>query len=318
MSDFESDLPQDDEPTPAKRPRRRMLWFAGGTGLLLLVVTLTLLIWANSSGCEDLIRRRIVAELEAMTGGRIEIASLHWRLFDLEADLGGVVIHGREAQNEAPYARVDDLHVGISVLNIFSPSIRLRHLELTRLAVHLIVYPDGTTNQPQPRRGMASSGRKGLDTFFKLRAGHIAVEEGSLDFESRSTDFDFQHRHLRLDFAANDVSTILSYLPASGRNPEGYRIEAGVHDLPFESRQTLAPRRIVGRPVTFSSVPTSPTMQLIFARSASRQAARGARTNLDSLGLAERLHPPPLAGNGPGRWIGHLVAESHPGLSQCA
>ncbi len=71
--------------------------------------------------------------------------------------------------------------------------------------MHLIVYPDGSTNQPQPRKPR-KPGEPVLDRFFDLKAGHVTVEQGDLDYENRAAAFDFQDRHIPLDFAASDLS----------------------------------------------------------------------------------------------------------------
>ena len=72
-------------------------------------------------------------------------------LTDLEAEAGGIVIHGLEDPGEAPYAQVESLRVRISILGFFSPRILLRELEVLKPQIHLIVYPDGSTNQPHPK-----------------------------------------------------------------------------------------------------------------------------------------------------------------------
>lgn len=221
-------LPPTDPPEvqTASRPRRRWLWIGGALLAAFTVLVIGVLIWANSSSAENLVRHRIVAAIETATGGRTEIASFHWQPFNLEADLDGLVIHGREAPSEAPYARVGRLHVSISILGILSPKILLRDLDITQPELHLIVYPDGTTNQPQPRKPRTSQ-KPVLDTFFDLKANHVAVRQGILDFESRSTSFDFKNRRLPLDFEASDVSAVLAYVPAKGKDPESYHIELG-------------------------------------------------------------------------------------------
>jgi translocation and assembly module TamB len=104
----------------------------------------------------------------------------------------------------------------------------LRDLEIIGPQFHLIVYPDGTTNQPQPR---VQSNMHPVDTLFDLHAGHVAVEQGVLDYEDRASNFDAQNRRIPLDFAARDVSVVLDYVPASWKNPESYHVEAGAHDL---------------------------------------------------------------------------------------
>jgi translocation and assembly module TamB len=215
---------------PARRLRRRILRYGGGAAILLIGALIGGFFWASSAGFENLVRERLVARLETATGGRVEIASFRWHLLDLDAEVAGLVIHGREAAAEGPYAQVDHLHVRISVLGFFSPRILLRDLEIIRPAFHLIVYEDGTTNQPHPRTA-PNPGKRVLDTFFDLKADHVSVEQGTLHYENRAADFDFQNRLARLDFAASDVSLVLSYAAASGTMPESYRIEAGARGL---------------------------------------------------------------------------------------
>lgn len=214
----------------ARQPRRRWIWFAGCTAVLLVGAIFGLIIWAGSPGCEELVRKRLVTTIEAATGGRVEIAEFHWRLLDLDAEASGLVIHGRENTGEAPYARVDHLHIRISILGFFSPRILLRDLEAVHPAVHLIIYADGSTNQPQPRKPRTSN-KPVLDTLFDLRASHVAVERGTLDYENRAANFDFEDRLMPLDFAANDVLLLLSYVPAYGSTAEVYRIDAGARDF---------------------------------------------------------------------------------------
>ena len=228
---------------PPRPARRRLLRIGLGATALFVVAVLALLLWAGSSACENLVRKRIVAQIETLTGGRVEIAAFHWHLFDLDAEASGIVIHGREALSEAPYAQIGHLHVKISVLGFLTPHIVLRDLEVTQPAFHLIVYADGTTNQPQPRKPRSPAKNHGIDTLFSLRAGHLAVEQGTLDYENRAANFDFQNRYVRLDFGANDVSAQLAYIPASGTAPETYRIEAGARDMRVirgENAQPLA------------------------------------------------------------------------------
>jgi translocation and assembly module TamB len=189
-----------------------------------------MILWAGSASFENLVRQRLIAHIEDATGGRVELASFHWHLFSLDAEATGLVIHGREALTEAPYAKAGRIHVAISVLGFFSPRILLRDLEIIQPAFHLIVYPDGSTNQPRPAKPSRLS-KSGIDTFFDLKADHLALEQGVLDYEDREEDFDFQNRLIRLDVAAKDVSVLVSYVHPSGTNPENYRIVAGARDI---------------------------------------------------------------------------------------
>ena len=239
MSEPETELPvpESDLPAPPRRPSRLRRFFLRHVPLaiatlviLIALATFGLYLWMSSAQFEGLVRGRLVARIEQSTGGRVEIAAFHWRLLDLEADAGGLVIHGKEAPGEGPYASVDRLRVRFSLLGFWSPSVRLRDLEIYRPALHLIVYPDGSTNQPHPRTPRNLSAHD-LDTLFNLQASHISVEQGVLDYDNRAASFDFQNRFVPLDFQANNVALLMSYVPAQAATPESYRIEAAATDL---------------------------------------------------------------------------------------
>ena len=236
----ETPVPEAPEPVAepkAPRPSRlrrfflRHLPLTVAAAAVLLAVTLTgLYYWASSPGFENFVRRQMVVKLEAATGGRVEIGSFHWHLLSLEAEADGVVIHGLEAPGETPYAQVEKVRVWWSKVGFWIPHFPLRELVILRPHLHLIVYPDGSTNQPQPRKPR-KPGKPVLDSFFDLKASYVAVEQGVLEYDNRAAAFDFQDRRIPLDFAASDLSLHMAYVSGTAMNPEFYRIEAGVRDL---------------------------------------------------------------------------------------
>ena len=224
--------PGDEEQEKPRRPRRRYLRhvFWGGTGLAFLLIAgiVALYFWASSSSFENIIRKRLIARIEEATGGRAEIASFHWKLLKLEADADGVVLHGREAAGEQPYGQLASLHVSMSILDLWSPRVLLRDLTLEQPQVHIIVYPDGSTNQPQPRQKTETHP---LDTLFQFQADHVEVNHGVFDYDNRADQNDFQQRKIPVDFRANDVSLLMKYIPAGVSTVESYHLDAGIHDL---------------------------------------------------------------------------------------
>jgi translocation and assembly module TamB len=240
----ERDLPSADlrEPGPPPRPARRKwgrlrrFFFRhlplSILGLVVLAVFTAIgaYFYMSSARFENLVRGRLIAEIERFTGGRVEIGSFHWRLLDLEADMDGLVIHGLESPDEAPYAQVDRLRIDISLLGFLSPRILLNDLEIDRPQIHLIVYPDGQTNQPQPLKPR-TPGESTLDRLFDLRAGSVTVAQGVVDYDNRAAAFDFQNRYAPLDFTASDVSLAMSYVPSKNTAPETFHVEAGARDL---------------------------------------------------------------------------------------
>jgi translocation and assembly module TamB len=249
----ERDAPGQVVPPRPNRLRRFFLLHlpatVDGAAILLAATAAGLYFWASSVAFENYVRERMVCELETATGGRVEIGSFHWNLLHLQTEVDGLVIHGLEGPGEAPYAQVEHIGVRLSLLNFLSPRILLTNLEIFRPQLHLIVYPDGSTNQPQPRKPR-KPGKPMLDRFFDLKAGHIAVQQGVLDYENRAAAFDFQDRHIPLDFNASDLSLRMAYTPAAAGAPKSYRIEAGVRDLSLVrgalSKQGKAPPLVQG------------------------------------------------------------------------
>jgi translocation and assembly module TamB len=211
-----------------RRYLRHLLWGGAGLALLLILGVVGLYFWANSSSFENIVRRRLISRLEDATGGRAEIGSFHWELLKLECEADGVVLHGREAAGDPPYAQVASLRVAVNVLGLWSPRVLLRNFVLERPQIHLIVNRDGSTNQPQPR---TKTDTHLLDTLFDLQAGHVEVNHGVFDYDERSDESDFQGRHIPLDFSANDVSLLLRYVPVNGQIQESYHLDASLRDL---------------------------------------------------------------------------------------
>ena len=228
-------VPSGPDEVSHKKPRfsrrrylRHLFLGVAGLAVLLIVGVVGLYFWASSSSFENIVRKRLIARIEEATGGRAEIGSFHWDLLKLECEADNVVLHGREAAGEKPYAQAESLRVAVNVLGLLSPRVLLRNFVLERPQIHLIVNRDGSTNQPHPR---TKTDTHVLDTLFDLQAGHVEVNHGVIDYDERSDEIDFQDRHIPVDFAANDVSLLLEYVPGSGYKQESYHLESSLRDL---------------------------------------------------------------------------------------
>ncbi|MGB9291304.1 MAG: translocation/assembly module TamB domain-containing protein, partial [Terracidiphilus sp.] len=226
------------EEKPRSRVRSRLRRFflrhlpltAAAAVILLVLLAVGAYFIASSSAFENEVRQRLIVQIENATGGRVQIASFHWHLLRLEAEADGVVIHGLEDPGEAPYAKIDRLRAQVSIFGVFSPHILLRDLQIERPRFHLIVYPDGSTNQPQPRK-RNRPGKPVLETLFDLQACHIEIDQGSVHYDNRAAAFDYQNRYAPLDFEADNASVVMRYVPEAGSQPESYRIEMGASGL---------------------------------------------------------------------------------------
>ncbi len=142
--------------TPAKK--RKLRRFVILTGLALAVIVIGILIYLNSGSFRETVRQRVIAELRQMTGGRVELESFTWNFSTLHFEARNVTIHGREAAGEVPYAHADRIGVDVKIISFFTRKISLENVAIDRFVLHLMIYPDGTTNQPPPQPGAPSDG----------------------------------------------------------------------------------------------------------------------------------------------------------------
>ena len=183
-------------------------WRVGGALLLLLVLVIGgLLFYASTPHFSNFVRQRVINVLQDATGGRVDLQSLHWSLGHLAVEVEGLTIHGLEGPGELPYAHVDRLYARVKILSFVNARLGLDFLEVDRPSVHLIIYPDGTTNQPTPKAKESSSGPATIRTIFDLQANRVEVHDGMALLNERAIPF---------QLAANDVGVVVTYAPASG------------------------------------------------------------------------------------------------------
>lgn len=197
-----SDAPNP-QPRPAGRRRiGRVILHVVVWTLAVLVVAIGGLAWyASTPTFENRVRRAVIAQLEKSTGGRVELQRFRWSLLRLEFEADNLTIHGLEGRGEVPYAHLDRLFVRLQILSFVRPKIALNDLEADHPIFHLIVYPDGSTNQPRPRRPSSGSAK---DEIFNLAIAHAVVHDGVALLNERKIPF---------DLSANHVAAIVSYVP---------------------------------------------------------------------------------------------------------
>ncbi len=210
----------------AIKPRRRLLRWAAVLACTILALVLLASWYLGSPHFRDLVRARIVGQIEDATGGRVEIARLEWRLSKLEFDLHDVTIHGLEASNEIPYIHADRVFVRGKVGSLFHRALGLRYLELDRPVIHLIVYPDGSTNQPRPK---VKGGGAGVQAIFEFSINQADVREGKLLINDQP---------LPLDFSANEIAGTMAWFKPANRYDA--KVHVGKIDTKLEGMRPFA------------------------------------------------------------------------------
>jgi translocation and assembly module TamB len=181
------------EGTP-QRKKRQFKWTQAILGTLLLVSVVWLGFYLRSDAFRELVRKKVVAELELVTGGRVEIQSLTWNLSRLQFEARGVTIHGREAPEQTPFVHVERIAGQAKIMSLFHQEIGLRSLVIDHPVIHLILYPDGTTNQPLPK--IQQQDNSPAQPLFDLAVNRMEINSAELLLNDRKIPFDFTGDHL--------------------------------------------------------------------------------------------------------------------------
>src|SRR5207237_3844847 len=121
-----------------------------------LLLVLAVLAWyGTTASFQALVRRRLIAELERVTGGQVELGSFHTIPLNLQVEVRDVTVHGREGPGEVPYAHVDRFVARIKIISLLGTEFGFHSILLDHPVVHFIVYSDATTNQRKPKHPRA-------------------------------------------------------------------------------------------------------------------------------------------------------------------
>src|SRR5262245_36713671 len=152
----------------APAPRRRKFWKYLLFLAVLSVVSFGGLAWyATTDSFQQMVRRRLIAELELITGGRVELGSFHTPPFRLRVDVRNLTIYGLANSGDVPYAHVDRLVAQVKIISAVGAEFGVDSLVLEHPVVHVVFFQDGTTNQPQPRV-QRTSDKNAVEELFSL------------------------------------------------------------------------------------------------------------------------------------------------------
>jgi translocation and assembly module TamB len=177
-----------------KTGKRSRWWkWLAGIGVLVVAGVLVAGWYLTSDSFKEWARRRLVAELEEITGGRVEVGSFRWNLSRLEFEVRGLTIHGLEDPAEIPYFHAERFALRAQITSILHRDISLNRVDIESPVAHLIVYPDGHTNQPRPKSGSASASTQDI---FDLNIKHAEITNGQILLNDRKLPFELKADNL--------------------------------------------------------------------------------------------------------------------------
>jgi translocation and assembly module TamB len=219
--------------TPKKsRVLRIAAWTAGSLALLLLLLVVGLGFYSTTQDFQNRVRSTLITTLEDATGGKVDLARVQFSLAHLAVEADGLVIHGLEGPDQAPYLSADRILVRITLKNLFAHAtnskgamkyITLALLHVDKPQIHLIINKDGSTNQPVPKT-KSTSNEPVLDTLLDLQASKVELANGVVLMNDKAIPF---------DLAARDLGVNVRYITSL----DHYGIDIGLSDLRTKMQQ---------------------------------------------------------------------------------
>ena len=188
---------------PAARPPRWWKYLLGTTGVLLLAVLVGLW-YTTTDSFQTYVHRRMVQEIERITGGRAEIGKFHVVPFHLQVEIRNITVHGKEDLAEVPMLHADSVVGQVKVISFLRTEFGFQSLSLERPVVHIAIGPDGSTsNIPALRELPQSSGTSSIDELFALSIDHLSVHNGELIWADQKIPLNFEVRgaDVRMDYS---------------------------------------------------------------------------------------------------------------------
>ena len=134
---------------PAGRPPRwwKFLLLVIAVGMIALLAA----IWySTTDSFQAYVRKRVVAEIERLTGGRAEIGSFHVVPFHMQVEVRNITVHGKEPSTDVPLAHADSLVAHLKVISFLRTEFGFHSVILEHPVIHVVIGPDGVTNVPAP------------------------------------------------------------------------------------------------------------------------------------------------------------------------
>ena len=189
---------------PAVRPRRWWKYLLLAFGVVLVAI-LAGLWYTTTDSFQVLVRRRMVEEVERITGGRAEVGSFHVIPFRLQVEVRNITVHGKESPTDVPLAHADSLTAQMKVISFLRTEFGFTSLSLDRPVIHIAIGPDGaTTNVPALRvlpQNVPLDQR--VAQLFALSIDHLSVRNGELLWGDQKIPLDFsvQGTNLQMDYS---------------------------------------------------------------------------------------------------------------------
>jgi len=168
----------------AAKPARRWWKYLLALFAVVFLCVASLLFYTTTNSFQSLVRRRLVAEVERITGGRAQVGSLHTIPFRLQFEVRDITVHGRESATDVPLAHADGIVARLKITSLLRSELAFEELILDQPVIHLMFYPDGSTNFP--KRSTAITGPTSIEQLFALSINRLELRHGHLIWDDQT------------------------------------------------------------------------------------------------------------------------------------
>lgn len=187
------------------RPKRILVTVAASLAGLLLLLIVGVIIVLQTSWFANFVREKVISLAEDSTGAVVDIGSVQVDLAHLTVRIRNVVVHGTEPKTAAPLLRADLLELRLKLFTGFYHLVGIDYLGIEKPQADLIVFPNGTTNIPQPKVQSAPSNTSGLQTVVDLAVGQFKLTNGLIQLAEQKTAFNARGENLQVQLLYNTI-----------------------------------------------------------------------------------------------------------------
>lgn len=158
-----------------------------------VVAAVSIGLWyTTTQSFQNYVRRRMVSEIEQMTGGRAELGSFHVVPFHLQVEVRNITVHGKEAPGDIPLVHADSLVAQMKVVSFLRTEFGFTSLTLGHPRIHIAIAADGSTNLPLfPVVSPQVPVNQRIERLFGLSIDHLTVKNGELLWADKAIPLDF-------------------------------------------------------------------------------------------------------------------------------
>jgi translocation and assembly module TamB len=174
-------------------------------GALIVLLGIAGILIVQSAWFQNYVKQTIITSTEDSTGGKTEIGTFHFEWRHLTAVATDFVIHGTEPASAAPMVRMARVQLNLRLFTSLHHLWDITYLGVDRPQANVIVYPDGHTNIPSPRRPSTSSNSP-LETVVDLAIGRFELTNGLLTLAAQRQELNVRGNNLRAQLSYNILS----------------------------------------------------------------------------------------------------------------